>query len=117
MKTVLVADDEPALREVVSEVLREEGYGVLQARNGREAVDLFALVRPDLVLMDVMMPVMDGRMAYLAMRSHADLASIPVIMMSASVSPDRLDPSIAAYLPKPFDIDHLLALIARFIRA
>ena len=115
MKTILVVDDEPVLREVVGEVLRDEGYAVVEAADGHEALDLLRSERPGLVLMDVMMPGLDGRAAYLAMRSRDDLPDVPVVMMSAAVGPDRLDPTIAAYLPKPFDVDHLVQLVAGLI--
>ena len=115
MKTVLIVDDETVLREVVGDVLRDEGYAAVLAADGREALDLLASERPDLVLMDVMMPGLDGREAYLAMRSHPDLPAVPVVMTSAAVGPDRLDPSIAGYLPKPFDLDRLLDLVASLI--
>ncbi|CAA9548361.1 MAG: hypothetical protein AVDCRST_MAG49-1550 [uncultured Thermomicrobiales bacterium] len=114
-KKVLVVDDEPLLRELVVEVLREEGYAVVAASEGRAMLDLLAVERPDLILMDVMMPGLDGRAAYLAMRSRDDLPPIPVVMMSAAVTPDRLDPSIAAFLRKPFDLDQLLDTVAMLI--
>lgn len=115
MKTVLVVDDEPVIRALVADVLRDEGYAVVTAADGREGLNLLALERPDLVLMDVMMPGLDGREAYLAMRSRADLPDVPVVMMSAAVRPDGLDSTIAGYLPKPFDLDDLLALITRLL--
>ena len=115
MKTVLVADDEPVLRRLVAEALRDEGYAVTEAGDGGALLARLATEPPDLVLLDVMMPGIDGRQAYLVMRSRADIPRVPVVMMSAAVGPDRLDPSIAAFLPKPFDLDHLYALVARLI--
>ena len=115
MKTVLVVDDEPVLRAVVVEALRDEGYAVVVAHDGAAALDLVATSPPDLVLMDVMMPGMDGRAAYLAMRSRADLPPVPVVMMSAAIRRHDLDPSVAGYLPKPFDLDDLLALVESLV--
>ena len=115
MKSVLVVDDEPVLRGLVAEVLRDEGYAVAEAGGGGALLDRLADERPDLVLLDVMMPGIDGRQAYLAMRSRDDLLGVPVVMMSAAVSPDRLDPSIAAFLPKPFDLDRLIGLVEELI--
>ena len=115
MKTVLVVDDEPGLRAVVRAVLDNEGYAVLEAAHGKAMLELLARERPDLVLLDVMMPGGDGREAFRELRTRADLADVPVVMMSAAVRPDGLDPSIAAFLRKPFDLDHLLALVANFI--
>ena len=115
MKTVLVFDDEPVLRTVVAEALRDEGYAVSVAHNGAAALELVAASPPDLVLMDVMMPGMDGRQAYLAMRSRSDLPAVPVVLMSAAIPPGDLDPSIDGYLPKPFDLDALVALVASLV--
>ena len=115
MKTVLVIDDEPVIRDLVADVLRDEGYTVITANDGHEGLDRLTRERPDLVLMDVMMPGLDGREAYLAMRSRPDLPQVPVVMMSAAVRPEGLDASIAGYLPKPFDLDDLLALVIRLL--
>ena len=115
VKSVLVVDDEPVIRDVVAEALREEGYAVTTARDGRMALDLLAQQPPDLVVMDVMMPGMNGRDAFLAMRSRRDLPSVPVIMMSAAIGTETLDPSISGFLPKPFDLDDLVVLVEQLI--
>jgi CheY-like chemotaxis protein len=115
MKTVLVVDDEPGLRAVVRAVLDDEGYAVLEAQHGPAMLELLSQERADLVLLDVMMPGGDGREAYRELRARADLPDVPVVMMSAAVRPDGLDPSVAAFLRKPFDLDHLLALVAGLI--
>lgn len=115
VKSILVVDDEPAILESIVEVLRDEGYVVEAARNGRAAIAQFERTAPDLVLMDVMMPGMDGRAAYLAMRSHPRGQDIPVVLMSAAADPARLDPGVTAFLPKPFDLDQLLDLVARLL--
>ena len=117
MKTVLVVDDEPVLRILLREILQEEGYSVIDAADGRSMLELLQVqgVRPDLVLMDVMMPGIDGREAYQALRSRMDMPDLPVVMMSAAVQPTRLDPSIAAFLRKPFDLTELVDLVAHLI--
>jgi CheY-like chemotaxis protein len=112
---ILVVDDEPVLRDTVAEVLRDEGYAVLTAADGRLAVAVFASDPPDLVLMDVMMPGMDGHEAYLAMRAHPNGRTIPIVLSSAETHPAELDPDIAAFLPKPFDLDQLIQLVARLL--
>jgi CheY-like chemotaxis protein len=114
-KTVLVVDDEPVLRTIVRETLPEEGYAVIEAADGSVMLEIMARERPDLVLMDVMMPGVDGREAYRALRSREDLPDVPVVMMSAGVQPIRLDPSIAAFLRKPFDVAQLVELVVRLI--
>jgi two-component system, OmpR family, response regulator len=115
VKTVLVVDDEPGLRAVLRAVLNDEGYAVLEAPHGPSMLDLLDRERADLVLLDVMVPGGDGREAYRELRARADLPHMPVVMMSATVRPDGLDRSIAAFLRKPFDLDHLLALVANLI--
>lgn len=114
-KRILIVDDEPMLREALAHALRDEGYVALEAADGREAVERVASERPDLVLMDVMMPVLDGRQAYGLIRSMQPRDAIPVVMMSAAIGPEALDASIAGYLAKPFDIDHLIQLVTALI--
>jgi len=114
-KAILVVDDEPAILESIVEVLRDEGYAVESARNGQAALLVFEQSAPDLVLMDVMMPGLDGRAAYLAMRAHPRGQDIPVVLMSAAADPNRLAPSVTAFLPKPFDLDQLLDLVAQLL--
>ena len=115
LKTVLVVDDEPVLRTIVREILLEEGYAVIEAADGRVMLEIMARERPDLVLMDVMMPGIDGREAYRQLRSHPEHQDVPVVMMSAGVRPVRLDPSIAGFMAKPFDLNQLVELVARLI--
>ena len=114
-KTILVVDDEPVLRTIVREILHEEGYAVIEAADGRVMLEMMAKDRPDLVLMDVMMPGIDGREAYRQLRLHPEHRDVPVVMMSAGVRPIKLDPSIAGFMAKPFDISQLVALVVRLI--
>ena len=115
MKTVLVVDDEPVLRTIVREVLHEEGYAVIEAADGRGMLEMMERERPDLVLMDVMMPGVDGREAYRQLRSRPEHRDIPVVMMSAAIQPHGLDPTIAGFVAKPFDITDLVGLVARLL--
>jgi CheY-like chemotaxis protein len=114
-KTILVVDDEPVLRAIVREILHEEGYVVIEAADGRVMLEIMARERLDLVLMDVMMPGIDGREAYRQLRSHPEHRDVPVVMMSAAVKPHGLDPSIAGFMAKPFDISELVDLVASLI--
>jgi CheY-like chemotaxis protein len=115
LKTVLVVDDEPVLRTIVREILHEEGYAVIEAADGRVMLEIMARERPDLVLMDVMMPGIDGREAYRQLRSRPEHRDVPVVLMSAGLRPIRLDPSIAGFMAKPFDLTQLVELVARLI--
>lgn len=109
MKTLLVVEDEFSLSEALASVLSEEGYHVVLAANGREALERIAEARPDLVLTDLMMPVMDGRALIHALRAAPQLARIPLILMSAVDARLALkDCPGVPFMRKPFDLDHLL---------
>ena len=113
MKTILVVDDELPIVEVIASVLTYEGYHVLTATNGKEALFCLGTSRVDLVLSDIMMPVMDGR--ELCRRLEADPAYswMPVVLMSATHSSAQLEGcKHTAFVGKPFDILRLLSVVA-----
>jgi CheY-like chemotaxis protein len=112
--TILVADDEPEVRSLILALLEDEGYRVVVAANGRAALEAVERRRPDLILMDIMMPMMDGREAVRRLRARPELASVPIILMSA-VTSDALQPGVQAFVPKPFDLDYLLGAIDRLL--
>src|SRR5690242_13837415 len=87
MKTILVVDDEYAMVEALSALLADEGYRVVAAANGEEALARLADSSPDLVLLDVMMPRLDGREVLRTMRAEPAFARVAVIMMSAAARP------------------------------
>ena len=111
MPTILVADDELAILDLLVEVLRDEGYATVAAVDGLEVLELLARGRPDLLLMDVMMPGLDGRAVVLSMLERPELDGVPVILTSAAAPVDPAAPGVA-FLPKPFDLDRLLAAVA-----
>lgn len=115
MTKILVVDDEPLIRDMVAALLRDEGYDVVTAPDGHAALEVVRREAPALVLMDVMMPRLDGRAAFQAMRNHAPAKTVPVVLMSAAAHPADLDPEIAAFVRKPFDLDQLLGLIERLL--
>jgi len=111
--TILIVDDEVVIAEAVAAVLQDEGYRVATASNGREGLNLAAELRPDLVLVDMMMPVMDGEEMCRRLRENPATRDIPVVVMSAVHRSLRDLPfDHAAFLPKPFDLDTLLDTIA-----
>ncbi|MEA2530163.1 MAG: hypothetical protein QOG89_1807 [Thermomicrobiales bacterium] len=114
MSKILVVDDEPLLLRIIVEALTDEGYEVVAARDGREAVELAVREKPDLVVMDVMMPRLDGREAARLLQEQPDPPAVPMVLMSAGVSAARIERGIT-FLPKPFDLDRLLTLIARLL--
>ena len=112
--TVLVVDDDPNIRKMIVAALKRDGYTFLEAPNGREALDLMKAERPDVVVLDLMMPVLSG-WDVLRERSHDEqLRQIPVIIVSANRDPEvahAVSQGICAFLPKPFDIGALSALV------
>jgi CheY-like chemotaxis protein len=116
-RRVLVVEDDPVIREVLRDALRDEGLDVREATNGGEALDLLEQWRADVILLDLMMPVMDGWAFREAQSRRPDLRDIPVVVISAKhhVQGAQADLRAAVILPKPFDIDHLLAIINRLI--
>lgn len=118
-RTILLAEDHDDNRFALLAVLQRDGYTVLGARNGREAVDLATEHLPDLVVMDLAMPVMDGREALRALKSDPRTRPIPVVAltaMSLTVSADELETEgFAALLTKPCMPPHLLAEVRRRI--
>ena len=110
---VLVVDDEPDLRELVALTLADEGYDVGVARHGREALDRIAERWPDLVLLDMMMPVMDGRALCDALRANGGLPRVIVMTAADRVAQCARDVGAVGWLAKPFDIDELVAAIRR----
>ena len=117
MRTVLVVDDEFGVAEVIEAILEDEGYRVLTAVNGRQGLARLAENRPDLVLLDMMMPIVDGPAMLKAMKADPQFADIPVVMMS-SLDPRSVDAECtgyAAFLRKPFRAAAVTDLVARLI--
>jgi DNA-binding response OmpR family regulator len=114
---ILVADDEAPILRLVRTRLQADGYGVISGANGREAVDLFEEHQPDLVILDVMMPVMDGLEA---MREIRESSTVPIILLTARSGPQDkvsgLDLGADDYVTKPFNPDELSARIAAILR-
>ena len=86
-ETILIVEDNDSLRIGISEMLTIEGFSVLTARNGVEAVEILKSNLPELILSDVMMPEMDGFDFYHQVRSHAELFSIPFLFLTARTDP------------------------------
>jgi CheY-like chemotaxis protein len=116
MPEILVVEDDEAIRGLVSEVLRDDGYDVSEAANGVEALAYVGGHRPDLIVLDLMMPVMDGWAFVEACRRNQSCRQVPIVVTSASHDLPRTAERLRAYgvrtcLAKPFDVDGLLALV------
>ena len=118
-RKVLIADDEPGVRRLLRTILTGE-YSVLEVQNGKEAVDVAARELPDIILLDMLMPEMDGLTACGAIKKDAVTKAIPVIMVSA-IGHD-LNKKLAengagasAYITKPFSGSEVLGTVARVL--
>lgn len=109
MKTILIVDDELDIVEAVKAILEEERYKVITCGNGREALKCLEDSRPDLAIVDIMMPVMNGYETIKAIRHREDFAKLPILIMSAIVPAVKgKEYSWAGYLQKPFSLHELL---------
>lgn len=114
MTRILIVEDDPTIREPLAGLLREVGYAVLEARNGAEGLRQAAEQRPDLILLDLTMPAMNGSEFLTAQREDSALVDIPVIAMSAgTLGEDVAMGRVAARISKPFDIMALLEEVRR----
>lgn len=113
--TVLVVDDDPTVHEVLQATLGKEGYRIIHAADGAEALDMMRKSRPDVVTLDVMMPKLDGWSVLGIMKSEPGLESIPVIMLTI-VDDRNLGYSLGAseFMTKPIDRSKLVALLRKF---
>jgi DNA-binding response OmpR family regulator len=114
MKTVLVVDDELDIAEAVKSILEEEPYKVITCGNGREALRCLDDAKPDLAIIDIMMPVMNGYETIQSIRKHPRLGRVPILVMSA------IQPSVKVeehgwdgFLKKPFSLRELLEHVHR----
>jgi CheY-like chemotaxis protein len=107
---ILIVDDEPNISYALAMVLEDEGHQVHTARNGAEALAMLEQQPVDLILSDVMMPVIDGHKLVEELRKRGDRT--PIMLMSAATHAVRAIPGVP-FLPKPFDIDDLLVIVTR----
>jgi two-component system, cell cycle response regulator DivK len=119
MKSVLVVEDEPENRTTIAALLEIEGFEVFQAENGQEAVKQAAERQPDLILMDMRMPVMDGYEATQSIKGQSSTGSIPIIALTGEALDSQRTQAIEVgcddFHPKPVDFDRLLRQIRSFL--
>ena len=118
MKKILVVEDVDFNRDLLVQLL-EDDYEVIEAVNGQEGVELAERERPDLILMDLSLPVMDGWEATRQIKANDDLRLIPVIALTAHAMKGDEEKALAAgcddYLVKPLDEDELIAKIQKYL--
>ena len=117
---ILVADDEPNIVISLEYLLKREGYTVLIARDGQEALETIAREQPDLVLLDVMMPKKTGFEVCQALRASDDLQAIKILMLTAKGRDTDVAKGLAlgadAYITKPFSTRELVLKVAELLR-
>ena len=116
-KRILICDDDPAILRVLQVNLEVEGYETLLAHHGEEALEIARREKPDLVILDIMMPRLDGYQTCERMKADDTLKDIPVVFLSAKAQQSDIDKGksygVADYLTKPFDPDLLVETIDR----
>jgi DNA-binding response OmpR family regulator len=117
---VLVTDDEPITRMLVKLLLEKQHYEVLEAANGRDAVEIATRERPDLMMIDLNMPEMDGYEAISRLRRDMSLATMPILVLTSEEGPgvERRVLQLGAddYIVKPFDPEVLLSRVNAVFR-
>jgi CheY-like chemotaxis protein len=109
---VLIVEDDAEIRETLSQVLEIEGYAVAAASDGRRALATARQVHPDVILLDLMMPVMDGWQFRAAQKLDPSISDIPVVVVSALGW--RADIDAVAFIAKPFRVEQVIEVVERF---
>ena len=116
---ILVVDDEPHLVRLMEFILAKQGHTMVSAVNGREALEKAQSERPDLILLDIMIPYIDGYEVARLLREDDELKSIPVILLSAKAQDEDvqrgLDLGVDEYITKPFAPDHLVHVVNSYL--
>ena len=119
MKRVLVADDNPVSRELIREILENDDCEVIEAGDGREALEKVREHRPDLALLDIQMPVMDGNAVVREIRADPQLSTLPVVALTAYAMQGDREKALAlgfnSYITKPIDIPAFRAEVAELL--
>jgi len=119
MKRILVADDNPVSRELIREILEADDYEVIEAGDGQEALDKLREYSPDLALLDIQMPILDGMALIRELRADVRFANLPVAAITAyAMQGDRekaLSLGFSTYITKPIDIPAFRAQVAALL--
>lgn len=119
MKKILIVDDEIDVVEVVAVLLEHEGYEILKAYDGQEALEVVENSNPDLIILDIMMPKIDGVEVCKRMRKQEKLKDIPIVMFSAKLSAidkkESFDAGADGFISKPFNARGFIAGIKTYL--
>jgi CheY-like chemotaxis protein len=118
-KRILVCDDDPVILRLLQVNLELEGFEVLLAHHGEKAVEMASVEHPDLVILDIMMPRMDGYQTCEAIKGQDDTKDIPIVFLSAKAQHSDVEKGksfgVEDYLTKPFDPSELIELVERLV--
>lgn len=114
--SVLIVDDDPDAREMIAALIEREGFTVETAANGQEGLEHLHVLRPDLIFLDVCMPVLDGARFREQQRHHPDWLAIPTVVMTGAAEEPMLDLAVVETLRKPVRGPQLLALVRAHCR-
>ena len=116
---ILVVDDEPTIVRLMEFILARQGHEMIVAVNGEEALEKIKSQQPDLVLLDIMMPRIDGYEVAQRLRADPATASLPIIMLSAKAQDEDIrkgvEVGVDEYVTKPFTPDHLVQVVAKYL--
>ena len=120
MSLILIVEDNDKNMKLVRDIVRHKGHATLEATTGEAGVQLATLHRPDLILMDIQLPGIDGNEALRRIRAQPGLADVPVVAVSASVMPDDqrhiVNSGFDAFVPKPISLKPFVAVVERFLK-
>ncbi len=118
-KRILICDDDPAILRVLEVNLQVEGYDVLLAHHGQEAYEVAVAEHPDLIILDIMMPRLDGYQTCELLKQNESTNDIPIVFLSAKAQQSDIDrgkeSGVADYVTKPFDPTDLLDVVERLL--
>jgi DNA-binding response OmpR family regulator len=118
-KRVLICDDDPVILRLLEVNLELEGYDVLTAHHGEEAFEIASRELPDLVILDIMMPRLDGYQTCQKLKGQPSTEQIPIVFLSAKAQQSDIDKGksfgVSEYLTKPFDPNDLLDVVERLV--
>lgn len=118
--TILYVEDDPNNRTLIRRILGAEGYTVYEAANASIAMETLKSLKPDLILMDINMPDVDGYTLTAQIRSIPEMRAVPIVALTANVMKGDMERSLQAgcdgYIQKPIDIDTIAAQVQRFMK-